>query len=129
MVSSTSTTLPPVLVAMQDALAAWGEFAVTGRMRDLGEFFVSGGPQRRLLRSEAAAIRQDSPGLPSYEVTARDVFTVSVSQDDVVMRAEVVWSRDGEQTQVFVWDIQMQRVDGTWQLLTVQDVTELEASG
>jgi len=124
LVTSTSVTPPPVLVAMENALAAWGEFAVTGRMRDLGEYFVSGGPQRRKLRNEAEAIRADPPGPPAYTVTTADVFTISVDSTDIVLRAEVIWAREGEETQTYRWDIQMQQTEGEWQLLTVEDVTD-----
>lgn len=114
---------PPVVTALQEALAAWGEFAVTGAMADLGGHFVAGGPQRRLLRDESAAIRENPAGPPAYEVTTSNVFSISVTDDNVVLRAEVVWERLGEATQEFLWDIQMRRVDDRWQLLTVEDVT------
>jgi len=119
LVTSSSTNPPAVLVAMQGALTAWGEFAVTGRMRDLGDTFVPGGPQRRLLRDEAPEIRADAPGAPPYEVTAKDVVTISAGPVDVVLRAVVIWSREGEATQSYVWDIHMQHGDDVWQLLTV----------
>ena len=124
LVTSTSVTPPPVLVAMENALAAWGEFAVTGRMRDLGEYFVSGGPQRRKLREEAETIRADPPGPPAYAVTTADVLTISVTSTDIVLRAEVIWARAGEDTQTYLWDIQMQKAEGVWKLLTVEDVTD-----
>ena len=128
LVTSTSTTPPPVVLAMRDALAAWGKFAVTGRTRDLGEHFVPGGPQRRKLRSEAEALRADPPGLPAYQVTTGDVFTISMTSSDVVLRTDVMWAREGEQTQLFTWDIQMQLVDGSWRLLTVDDAVARDAA-
>jgi len=121
-VTSTVASVPPVVVAMQDALTAWGEFAVTGRMRDLGDGFVVGGPQRRLLRAESATILEDPLGPPPYVVTTDNIFTVSVTPTDVVLRAEIQWAREGEETQRFVWDIQMQLNEGLWRLLTVEDV-------
>ena len=44
--------------------------------------------------------------------------------DDVVLRTEIVWAREGEETQMFLWDIQMRFVDGARRLLTVEGVTE-----
>lgn len=123
-VTSTTFTTPAVVVALQDALSAWGEFAVTGRMRDLGDFFVIGGPQRRQLRAESEAILADPPGPPPYVVTTDNIFTVSVTPTDVVLRTEIEWARQGEESQFFVWDIQMQLVDGAWQLLTVEEVSD-----
>jgi len=123
-VSTTIESTPPVLAAMQDALSAWGVFATTGLMRDLGDHFVVGGPQRRLLRAEASAIQEDAPGPPAYVVATGDVFTISATTDDVVLRAEIEWAREGEPTQSFTWDIQMRRVDGGWRLHTVEDVTD-----
>lgn len=122
MVTSTADTASPVVVALREALTAWGEFAVTGRLRDLGDHFVAGGPQRRRLRAEAEAIRADPPGAPPYVVTTGDFSTISVTPTDVVLRTEVAWARQNEATRFFVWDIQMQLVDGTWQLLTVEEV-------
>lgn len=121
-VTSTSVTPPPVVIALNDALAAWGIFAVTGVMADLGDHFVVGGPQRRQLRSESAAIRENPLGPPAYDVTTANVFTKSVSNDDVVLRAEVLWERPGEEPQQMLWDIQMRLVDGRWLLHTVEAV-------
>lgn len=123
-VTSTTFTTPSVVVALQDALAAWGEFAVTGRMRDLGDHFVDFGPQRRQLRSESGAIQADPPGPPAYIVTTANIFTLSVTPTDVVLRTEIEWAREGEETQFLIWDIQMQLADGVWQLFTVEDVSE-----
>jgi hypothetical protein len=122
--SGTVAATSPAVVALQDALAAWGVFASTGRIRDLGDHFVVGGPQRRLLRAESQTIRADPPGNPPYVVTTDDIFTVSVGPTDVVLRTEILWARDGESTQYFNWDIQMQLVDGAWRLLTVEDVED-----
>ncbi|NND02419.1 MAG: hypothetical protein HKN91_06485, partial [Acidimicrobiia bacterium] len=115
---------PPVVVALREALAAWGQFAVTGAMSDLGDHFVVGGPQRRQLREESAAIRENPLGPPAYEVTTSNVFSISVTDEDVVLRAEVDWLREGEEPQQFLWDIQMRLVDDVWQLLTVEDMTD-----
>ncbi len=128
LVSSTTITEPPVVAALRDALAAWGEFAVTGRVRDLGDHFVAGGPQRRQLRAEAESIRADTSGGPRYVVTTRNIVTISVTPTDAVLRTDIEWARQGEVTQFFVWDINMRLLDGRWQLLTVEDVPE-EAGG
>ena len=122
--TTTTTTASAAIVAMRDALAAWGEFAVTGRIRDLGDHFVVGGPQRRQLRAEGEAIRADPLGAPPYVVTAGDVLTISTSPTGVVLRTEIGWARDGEPTQSFIWDIQMLLVDGSWRLLTVVEVED-----
>ena len=121
-ITSTIASAPPVVTALQDALTAWGEFAITGRMRDLGDYFVVGGPQRRQLRAESEAIQANPPGPPAYVVTTSNIFTLSVTPTDVVLRTEIEWARQGEETQFLVWDIQMQLVDGVWQLLTVEEV-------
>lgn len=121
-VTSTVASTPDVVVAMQEALAAWGEFAVTGQLADLGEHFVVGGAQRRQLRAESQAIREAPPGPPPYTVTTGEVFSIAVTTDDVVLRTDVTWARPGEADQTFTWDIQMLRVDGKWQLLTVEEV-------
>ena len=124
-VVTTATVTPPlVVVALREALTAWGEFAVSGRVRDLGDHFVSGGPQRRKLRAEGESIRATTSGVPPYVVTTGDIFTISITPTDAVLRSEIEWARQGEQTQFFVWDIQMQLVDGMWQLLTVEEVVE-----
>jgi hypothetical protein len=91
-------------------------------MRDLGDHFVVGGPQRRQLRAESAAIQADPPGQPPYVVTTGDILTVSISTTDIVLRTEIEWAREGEETQFFVWDIQMQLVDDSWQLFTVEEI-------
>jgi hypothetical protein len=118
-----STSVPaPALAAMERALDAWGVFAVTGRMRDLGDLFVPGGPQRRQLRDEADVIRAAPLGLPPFEVTLSDVLAISTAETEVVFRAEVTWSREGLDPQSFTWDIQMQQTEGVWQLLTVEEI-------
>ena len=127
-VVGTTVTAPPVVEALREALTAWGQFAVTGRVGDLGDHFVAGGPQRRWLRAEAESIRATTSGGPSYSVTTGDIFTISVTPTDVVLRTEIEWARQGEATQAFSWDIHMRLVDGRWQLLTVEEVDE-EAGG
>ena len=114
---------PPVVVALEAALEAWGNFAVTGNMKDLDDSFVVGGPQRRALRQEAPSIREDPPGPPPYSVKASDVFTVSVAPDDVVLRTVVTWQRDGVEDATYTWHVQMRRVDGEWRLYAVEDLT------
>lgn len=123
-ITSTVASAPPAVIALQDALTAWGEFATTGRMRDLGGHFVAGGPQRRQLRAESEVIRANPLGPPAYVVTTSNIFTVSVTATDVVLRTEIEWARQGEETQFLVWNIQMQLVEGVWQLFTVEDVSE-----
>lgn len=123
-VTSTTVTAPPVVVALRQALTAWGQFAVSGRVRDLGDHFVAGGPQRRQLRAEAESIRATTSGGAPYVVTTQNIFTVSITPTDAVLRTEIEWAREGEQTRFFVWDIQMQFVDGKWRLLTVEEVEE-----
>jgi hypothetical protein len=123
-VTGTTVPTPPVVAALRSALTSWGQFAVTGRVGDLGDHFVAGGPQRRQLRAEAESIRATTSGGPPYSVTTGDIFTVSVTPTDVVLRTEIDWARRGEATQSFIWDIQMRLVDGRWQLLTVEEVDE-----
>ncbi len=125
-VTSLAVTTPPVVTAMRAALSAWGRFAVTGLVRDLDDHFVAGGPQRRQLRAEAESIRADPPGAPPYVVTTGDIVTISATPTDIVLRAEIEWARQGEQTQFFVWDIQMRLADGRWQILTIDNVGEEE---
>lgn len=121
-VEETAPRTPPggPVAAAEQALAAWGSFAVDGDLSHLDGTFHADGPQYRQLAQEAQAIAADaSSNAVAYTVTVDRVETEHVSAADARLRASVAWTRPGEARQAFVWHIDMRRLDGSWLLWTV----------
>lgn len=105
----------PILDALERAMAAWGLMAVSGDPTDLGDTFDSEGPQYLALTENPGGVGGDP-----YRVDVSPIEVIRGERRSQV-RAEVVWSRPGETNQVFVWEIEMRRVEGDWSLWTVRD--------
>ena len=121
---SIEVTLEDVLPAVEAALTAWGEFAVTGDLELVAEVFDVAGPQYAQLRQEAAALAADPIGPPPYVFTLTDPSLRRPDPDRAVVVADVALERPGEATQVFRWRIVMRWVGGDWLLWTVRDEGE-----
>jgi hypothetical protein len=121
--ASTVTTLvqDERIAATEAALAAWGRFAVTGRVDALEESFDVAGPQFRHLADEAGTITAAPPGPPAYQVTLAEPVVEGVSADEAVVASTVVWARPGETDQTYRWEIVVRRGStGRWLLWTVR---------
>ena len=124
---STSTTVASsaeaiVLEATDRALAAWGEFAVTGDLALATGLFVVHGPQLEQLRGEAAALLADPLGPPPYLFEVRDPEVTMEDPGEAIVAAQVVMTRTGETPQEFDWRIHLHQIGGAWQLWTVEVV-------
>jgi hypothetical protein len=126
--ASTATTVPasdmhdPVEAA-RTALAAWGDFAVTGDLARVRLVFSAGGPQLTQLEDEAARITGPADtSVPRYLVTLTGPRS-DVASDTATVTGTVVWSRVAESDQAYRWAIEMHLdADGTWRLFTVRTV-------
>lgn len=125
--SSTSTpaTAAPspetaVLEATDRALAAWGEFAVTGDLTLVSRLFVAHGPQLEQLRGEGAALLAEPLGPPPYVFELRDPVVTMEDPGEANLAAQVVMTRPGDPPQELDWRIHLHQIDGTWQLRTVE---------
>ena len=107
--------------AARTALAAWGDFAVTGDLTRVRLVFSAGGPQLTQLEDEAARItRPADTSVPRYLVTLTDPRS-EVASDTATVTGTVVWSRVAESDQTYRWAIEMHKADdGTWRLFTVR---------
>ncbi len=121
----TTAALSPeaaVLDAMDRALAAWGEFAVTGDLTLVAGFFVVHGPQLEQLRGEAAALLAEPLGPPPYVFEVHDPVVTMEDPGEAIVAAQVVMARPGEPPQEFDWRIHLHQTGDTWQLWTVEPV-------
>lgn len=121
----TTAALSPeaaVLDAMDRALAAWGEFAVTGDLTLVTGLFVVHGPQLEQLRGEAAALLAEPLGPPPYVFEVDDPVVTIDDPGEAIVAAQVVMTRPGEAPQEFDWRIHLHQIGGTWQLWTVEPV-------
>jgi hypothetical protein len=107
----------------EQALADWGEFAVSNNLADVKDSFWANGPQYKQLAKEAKQ-RQGKPlGPPPYKMTISDVKVITPRPDQRVLRGKVLMTRPGEQPQTFNWDVWLQQdraADGRWRLWTVR---------
>jgi hypothetical protein len=110
-----------VLSDLDDALAAWGEFAVSGDLTAVDPFFAATGPQRAQLETEAPAIAADPAGPPPYVFDIVEYGGATTDGDVAEVVAGITLSRPGEPESSFRWRIEMRWLPGAarWQLWTV----------
>lgn len=122
--SAPTTTVSPqqeeILEATDRALAAWGEYAVTGDLSLVEGTFVAAGPQLEQLRGEAPARRAEPLGAPPYEFEVRDPVVTVKDAGEAIVAAQVVLTRPRGPSQDYDWRIHLHRIGGTWQLWTVE---------
>ena len=122
----TSTTVPsqdPRIKIAEATLSAWGRFAVSGQLSDLGDLFDPDGPQYQQLVADVLA-SPDPPYQPRYDVTLNDTRLREVDAGRVVVEGVVRWTRRGEAEQRYVWELELRSQDGAhWRLWTVRDST------
>ncbi len=104
----------------QQALAAWGEFAVTGDLTIVEEWFDADGPQYGVFAAEAANLASDPLGPPAYIFTMSDPEVLHVGVGERIMRGAVHITRAGEQPQQYGWDLHLRRSStrGRWMVWT-----------
>lgn len=124
----TSTVVPATdmhdpVEAARAALAAWGDFAVSGDLTRVRLVFSPDGPQLTQLEEEATRITPPADSsVPGYLVTLTDP-RAEVASDTVTVTGTVVWSRAAEADQTYRWAIELHQIaDGTWRLFTVRTV-------
>jgi hypothetical protein len=122
----TTTTTTPDQRAVADgeqALADWGEFAVTNDLAEVKDSFWANGPQYKQLAQEAAKRKGERPlGPPPYTMTMSGVQVIKPREDQRILRGKVLMTRPGEQPQNFNWDVWLKldpAADGRWRLWTV----------
>lgn len=124
--SSTTVPVPDLsdpVAAARVALAAWGDFAVTGDLTSVRRVFAGGGPQLVQLEDEAARITPPTDSsVPRYRVTLTDP-RADVASGTATVSGSVTWARASEPDQTYRWAIEMhQDADGMWRLFTVRTV-------
>jgi hypothetical protein len=122
-VTAVDPLTPRLLDASRSALAAWGRFAVSGSLDEVGRVFDQSGPQFERLTAESRGITAHPPGAPAYTFTLTSGTVLrSARADERIVRADVVVSRPNEEEQQFGWDLVMRRgTEDRWLLWTVRD--------
>jgi hypothetical protein len=115
--------LGDVLPAAQRALAAWGEFAVTGDLSLVVDTFDLNGPQYEQLIEETGSLLADPLGPPPYVFTMRDVELRRPRPQRVVLVGPVSISRAGEPEQTFRWRVHLRWSGSDWLLWTVDELS------
>jgi hypothetical protein len=124
--AATSTSAPvtgerDVLSVVEEAMAAWGRFAVSGDLDEVEPFFAVDGPQYRLFVEEAVALAVAPPGPPPYRVSVETSDLVGDAAEARV-EARVRFIRTGEPSQSFRWVIVVRRVGDDWKVWSVVGV-------
>ena len=110
------------LEAAQQALDAWGRFAVTGDLEELDGHFHPDGPQHAQLRNEAPAVRARADGGPPYEFQIEDATVEVYDSRHTRLRADVTLTRPSEAARSYKWRLELAPgPDGGWKLWTVSD--------
>jgi hypothetical protein len=114
-----------VIADTQRALAAWGEFAITGDLGKLGDTFWKDGPQYQELAKEASGLKSKHIGPPPYTFALTPSRVLDGPGGQKIVRGTVKVTRPGEQGQSFGWDVYMRKVPDSnperWRLWTVAD--------
>ena len=121
--TTTTTADQRAIADGEQALADWGEFAVTNNLADVKDTFWANGPQYKQLEREAKA-RKEPIGPPPYKMTMTGVQVLKPQENQRVLRGRVQMTRPGEKPQSFNWDVWMQldQADGGhWRLWTVRN--------
>ena len=124
--AATTTTTPDqrAIADGEQALADWGEFAVTNDLGTVKDTFWADGPQYKQLEREAKARKGKPIGPPPYKMTLTGVQVLKPGDDQRVLRGRVQMTRPGERPQSFNWDVWLrldQAAGGRWRLWTVRD--------
>ena len=118
---ATTTPEQRIIADGEQALADWGEFAVSNNLADVKDSFWANGPQYKKLAEEAKSRKRVGP--PPYKMTISDVKVITPRPDQRVLRGKVLMTRPGEQPRTFNWDVWLQQdqaADGRWRLWTVR---------
>jgi hypothetical protein len=121
--TTTTTADQRAIADGEQALADWGEFAVTNDLETVKDTFWANGPQYKQLEREAKA-RKKPIGPPPYKMTMTGVQVLKPQDNQRVLRGRVQMTRPGEKPQSFNWDVWMQldQADGGhWRLWTVRN--------
>jgi hypothetical protein len=121
--TTTTTADQRAIADGEQALADWGEFAVTNNLDTVKDTFWANGPQYKQLEREAKA-RKEPIGPPPYKMTMTGVQVLKPQENQRVLRGRVQMTRPGEKPQSFNWDVWMQldQADGGhWRLWTVRN--------
>jgi hypothetical protein len=121
---ATTTTSPDqrAIADGEQALADWGEFAVSNDLADVKDSFWANGPQYKLLAEESKDRKALGP--PPYKMTMTGVKVIKPGdrEDQRVLRGKVQMTRPGEKPQTYDWDVVLQvdpAAGGRWRLWTV----------
>lgn len=112
-----------VTTTLDNALTAWGKFAVDGDLNDVKPYFVEDSKQYDRFKLDAAAIASQPPG--GAPITVKMNSPQTFAGDDAntwLIRGNVSWTRSGEQPQNFNWEIRMVRASDKqpWQISSVR---------
>ncbi len=119
---ATPAPADPRIDAAGRAVAAWGQFAVTGDLASLDGLFDKDGPQYRTLSEEVPRLVAGGGGRTPYQVTLSTADVVSSNDGEAIVKGNLIWQRKGESDQVHSWEIVLRRADNDrWVLWTVRD--------
>lgn len=100
--------------ALKDALVAWGVFAGSGDLGDVGPFFDPNGPQWASLSAEAGSIGNGF----TAEIVERSLESSSGS---TLFEGDITLASIGE-TRLVSWTIELRQApDGQWRIWAVSD--------
>lgn len=124
----------PRVVAVQDALDAWGTFEGSGKIADLGDTMATDGPQYKALAARAGKVPAGTKPYVVVVTNPRLVADAAVTDGQEVVRADLIWKRDGKADKTVVWDLTVVPVDGTenyqlWTAKTVKASSTTTAAG
>lgn len=112
----------PRIVATRSAIEAWAAFATTGRAAASPHGSPRTARSTGCCNKRLSGCSTQATGGPAYAVEVRDPAVVARSRTEAVVAATVTWSRPGEVSQEYRWEVLLRPSDhGRWVLWTVRD--------
>lgn len=113
-----------VVEAVDNALVAWGEFAVDGDLDHVRPYFVNDGPQFDQFLVDAEVIGDKPPGGEPLIFRMENPETYPNGENEWLFKGDVIGTRSGEKAQTFTWELRVIRQSDKepWRVLSVRQV-------
>lgn len=111
----------PALLAVRDALAAWGEFSRTGGLSAVALTFDADGPQMRRFQDEVSALGA-APSAGFSSVLRDSTIRTGATSEERLVDATLEVRRLNEEPELARWRFVLRQAeDGRWLVWTVVD--------
>jgi len=112
---------PDVTEGLDEAFAAWGQYAINGNLELVRPYFVNSGPQFKVFQAKAAKIRSNPPGGIPLEIKMTDPEATQINDNTWSLKGVVTIGTAGQTPAEYSWEITMARAPDRdrWRVMTI----------